>query len=223
MSENRIQYNEACPVCKAEGRENEKLFLDMDKVEIRCETGHVFEELPIDKALRNEQEILRTEQPQADKTTVSVYDGCLGGDVSSEIPAVIEALPEPVPTNTLEEPILAESGRERIAEIAANMPISGMEVSEVPTDSRGIPAVPVTIAGRKTFVCEDSGISLPNGDLLLCIRIPEQWRQAVESEAESQMKSPAKYFADWLCSQEMQSHIIDGLVAYWTASYAQAR
>lgn len=211
MSENRIVYNELCPVCKLDNRE-EKLFLDMDKVEYRCEAGHVFDELPSDTALRTAQEIqpetLQTELQtvQENAAVEAEIEAEPGANFPSEVPAS-----ETGKINTLESAILAQ---EEEKEAAARM-------AEIAEEIAAVTSPQVAQSGTLPPVGPGESIDLPNGDLLLGVVIPEAWRQAVEAEAQAQLKSPAAYFADWLTSEEMKSAVIDWLQNYWVSTYTQ--
>ena len=238
--QNRILYDEACPNCKAEGREA-KLFLDMDRVEIRCEAGHVFEELPSDVLLRTGQaqdQVATAEPLQVERVeplqveAIPAEPGDSGEQISEENPVVSET---PL-SNTLEEAMTAEAGTERLAEIATELPSNkpatdedlqpidaGVAVSG--TSDYGLSGVVrlnrVDTGTSQYLVSEGQAVNLPNGDLLLGIVIPEVWKSAVESEAESQLKSPATYFRDWLTSEEMRQSVIEWLENYWVSSYSQ--
>lgn len=252
MNENRIQYKEPCPLCASENQD-QKLFLDMDKVEIRCELGHIFEELPSDKALRTGQ------AAQAESAQIAMPEnepsggGSIGPGivpeglnqahaefVSDENLMKNRASAEPGVSNTLENKSSVEdvevSPEEDSARMAAlttklaeeNQRIAGrygIDLGKLPplTAVTSRPIVPVTVEGQKTFVSEETSITLPDGDLLLCVRIPEAWKSAVEAEAEAQMKSPGAYFSDWLTSTEMRATLVDWLENYWVSNWTQTK
>ena len=206
MEQNRITYEEACPKCEAEGRK-EKLFLDMDKVEIRCEVGHVFEELPSDTVLRTG---LQAEPIPAVSEVVSEAKS---EPEIEQVSSIADLQPEAPITNTLEKPVAPLSPSAIVA--AEDAKLAKIAVQLKPRSAGP------SLAAAGLMVAEGMGVTLPDGDMLLGVRIPEAWRQAVEAEAEAQMKSPGKYFSDWLTSEEMRATVIDWLQNYWCSAYSQ--
>jgi hypothetical protein len=202
---NRFEYADRCPTCLAEGARNEggkeyTLGFDVDKGEISCLRGHVFQELP--------SEITAApvvERPAEDETML--------------------AMPEPA--TPPDENRLAEIMQQRkAAEEKPEQKLADVVVSGAPTGT-----TPATVVGYDTAttfstlltVAEGQTLSLLNGDILVGIRISEQWRQAVEAEAEAKGMKTAEYFQQWLQSDEMRDAVSDLLANYWTSNYAQAR
>ena len=214
MSENRIQYKEACPECAAKAVEN-FLFLDMDTTVIQCQAGHVFEELPSDQVLRNGLQSASNPVLQT-------------GENVEKLPAETAA-PESAQANTLEESGAPDVLTKRLEDIGEELARQNQEIADkYNIDLASVPAVPEApippMEGRaypKELVGEGESIRLANGDLLLGVRIPETWKQAIEAEAEAQLKSPAAYFGEWLTSDEMKSAVVDLLQNYWSAAYTQ--
>lgn len=252
MAENRVDYKEACPTCRDAGTA-QNLFMDLDKLEIRCELGHTFDALPSEKPLQIDEETVancvanRGDEDVSQEAPAEVLRRKKEpemGAKSEEIAqngAGIEADEPSADFNTLESVDLAkeadssaEEDHGRMAEIAAQigeLPARTMvrqDVLDVPDlmEADGLilpPAAVSTNSPSEPLVREDGAVVLPNGDLLLGVVVPEVWRQAVEAEAQNQLKSPAAYFSDWLTSEEMKSAIVDLLQNYWSASYAQSR
>ena len=234
MSENKIQYNEACPECEAAGVKN-LLYLDCDLVQIQCDSGHTFEELPSDQALRTgKQEAPKPLQIETSNPlqTASVLE--VPAPSSEKVEAnTLEKVKEPRPMADIVADLgskLAQENRE-IAEqygidLAKMAPLdSGVEVSGA--SGFGLPrAVELRrpeIGTRQILVAEGQAVTLENGDVLFGLKVPEAWVQAVQSEADNQLRSPASYLSSWLVSEEMRAYIVDGLITYWSSSYSQTK
>lgn len=215
MSESRIHYDEACPACVLEGFDH-KLFLDYDTLQVQCERGHKFDELPSDTALRTGQPI-STGTVASSTEESAVAPVVEPGIVNEEKPSQSEK------SNTLENEVSPEESSAKLAEIASKLaapPQVSPELFEKlsPALQR---VVGVPKDSTNASVAEGQSVTLENGDLLLGVRIPESWRQAVEAEAEVQGKRPAVYLAEWLTSEEMRSAIVDFIQNYWASSYTQ--
>lgn len=215
MGENRIEYVDKCPMCLKDGATDENgqprnLGLDMDTGKICCLAGHEFDELPSETV---------PEKPM--ETAVAIPGVCTQPETpkSESDFGVSQIADEPS----------AQEDAAKLGKIALVMGDESIapQVAEIAKDSnpeRALEPLPRKVVGvdrGSVKVGESQAITLENGDLLLGVRISEQWRQAVEAEAEAKGMKTADYFAEWLTSEEMRDAFSDLLANYWLANYQQ--
>jgi hypothetical protein len=238
MSQNRFEYAEICPTCKDAGAVGEDgkpvtIGFDLDTHEISCTKGHVYEKLPSEAAAVAES---------GDATVAGTRDVALreyeteslAGEVKTGAPEpssgeavcpTLETVSDSDAQSNAEadSAALAQLSAQISAEFNVKAEVMSLPAREVAEEKAVLRLAPIEQAPeeRRYWVGPGGSMALPNGDLLLGLRIPEQWRQAVEAEAQNQGKLIGEYASDWLTSEEMRSAIVDALVAYWSSSFTQ--
>jgi hypothetical protein len=237
MSQNRFEYAEICPTCKDAGAVGEDgkpvtIGFDLDTHEISCGKGHVYDRLPSEAVAVAESGDKNAGTVAETRDSLLRNEATLTADLGLSDAAAEGAVCHSLETvSGSDARISAQADSAALAELSERMQEPAVEV-KLPSaedldavvaeqDARARAATATRTLPGDYLVAEGEGVNLPNGDLLLGLRIPEQWRQAVEAEAENQGKGSAQYLADWLTSEEMRSAIVDALVAYWSSSFTQ--
>lgn len=216
MLDNRIDYQDRCPICLKDGKLNETtgkpvtLSLDLDSGKIACVMGHQFEELPSE-----------TQAEAAPGVPVAVPEIC----TQPEAPK-IESDSAPVVQEVAQSAAEDSAKLEQISGVLASAPTVEPTAQPVPEKAPASVRMfadggEVDALGSGVKVGAGEAITLENGDLLLGVRVSEQWRQAVEAEAEIKGVSAPAYFAEWLTSEEMRDSLSDLLANYWLANFQQ--
>jgi hypothetical protein len=191
-------YSTLCPTCKVAGIDRQ-LGFDDELGSICCDgpEPHTFDRLP-------------------DEPAPSVEGSGFAPETQNE------------PSTT------AEEDRAKFSELSAKRkqptPISSKPPVSIPQQvTPQTPAVEMSVASAEDLAAKfasgelipmvplGGAYQMPNGDVLLGVVVPEQWVQAVVSEAEVQgAKNVAAYVGKWLTSDDMRSLIVDALMSYWS-------
>jgi hypothetical protein len=228
----RIEYADLCPQCSAENQRDEitglinNLGYDTDEDAFTCKVGHVVPKLPSEMT--------------PEKTPETGFSGAVIGDpVEAAALYDLEQQKMAEPSTTASQDnarlasILSALEGDGKAEINAETPLAqtGGVPEKRPAGSSALPSGDdldridadrrAQAATAGVVVREGEAVELLGGDLLLGVRVTEQWRQAVEAEAAAQVKTPGAYFGEWLQSEEIKTAISDALANYWLANYTQ--
>ena len=200
-------YSTLCPTCKVAGVDRQ-LGFDDEQGSICCDATepHFFETMPDEPAPSVEGSGFAPETqtgpiPTAEADTAK-FSELIGKRKQAEV--------EPV-----RMPVIPAEVFDVVKQVE--------EASEDLTGARTLDDLPPTAGSLSVagMVPEGGAVRLRSGDLLLGVVVPEQWVQAVMSEAEAQgCKSPAEYVGRWLASEEMRAVFADALTNYWSNQQA---
>jgi hypothetical protein len=217
------------------------LGFDIDTSRICCLNGHEFDRLPSDavaKASDSEEHPSQnsaTPELQADATKVSegrntsLREEATSEAVSESKTEAVEGRSEGAFGHSLGE--VSESGAQTgaqedsaaLARISEQLSPVSPEVQTLAVQTGAQPEY--GLPGRvmltqpetgtmQMLVAEGRELTLPNGDVLFGLVVPEQWSAAVRAESEIQNQTAAEYLQQWFR---------EALENFWVSNYSQSR
>jgi len=237
MSPSRFEYSEICPTCKDAGVTNDDgkpitLGFDLDTHEISCTRGHVYEELPSTavSVAKEDDTVLQADATKvSEDRNTSLREEATNEAVSESKTEVVEGRSEGAFGHSLGE--VSESGAQTgaqedsaaLARISEQLSPVSPEVQTLAVQTGAQPefGLPGRVmltqpetGNMQMLVAEGRELTLPNGDVLFGLVVPEQWSAAVRAESEIQNQTPAEYLQQWFR---------EALENFWVSNYSQSR